>query len=632
MDKTIQKTGLVNLLTLLFVAGFSTGISRQTVSLTDDLATAFLWLGFLAAAVSYFQIRLENRERVEKLEMEDLARTAGRTSLFESGEEILPAFRARAQFEKWLVPVFTALLLALQGLAAWHFWRQTNNPAAAHDTSPQVMLAALYGFFFFGQFLLGKYAARFARLEGQRLLRPAAGYLLLGGYLSLIAAVSLVARYFQYGWLDLLLSRALCVLLTLVAVENLLTLVLEIYRPRVSRAAARVLYESRLIGLLGEPEGILSTAAHALDYQFGFKVSETWFYRVLERTLAWIILAQIGILLLSTCFVFIQPGEQALLERFGQPVAGREVIGPGAHFKWPWPVDQVYRYPTWKIQSFNVGFLPNDQDGHSDAERTVVWTRQHYKEEFNFPVASAEITPGAADGPQDDNAAPPVNLLTASIPVQFQVTNLAQWARGHVNGQELLERAATREVLRHLVSVDIFDIMSTGRAPAADELRRRIQASADRLNLGVRILLVGLQDIHPPVKVAPSFEKVIGAQQEKEAKILTALGDQAKTNALALGEAVAVTNRAAAFAALRTAQAHAQAAQFTNQLTAFAAAPTVFPQRTLLLTLERAIGGARKYVLATTNVQEFIQLNLEEKIRQDMLDLDLAQPEELKKK
>jgi len=62
------------------------------------------------------------------------------------------------------------------------------------------------------------------------------------------------------------------------AAETLISLVLEIYRPRVKGRIGPPLYESRTIGLLGQPEGIVSTVAHTLDYQFGFKVSETWFY------------------------------------------------------------------------------------------------------------------------------------------------------------------------------------------------------------------------------------------------------------------------------------------------------------------------------------------------------------------
>lgn len=127
-----------------------------------------------------------------------------------------------------------------------------------------------------------------------------------------------------------MVARVLVVILGFVAVENLATLVFDIYRPRLKGQAEHPLYESRLIGILSQPDGLITTAAQALDYQFGFKVSETWFYRFLERAFAWLVLVQLGILLLSTSFVFIEPGEQGLLQRFGRPVEGREVLGPAA--------------------------------------------------------------------------------------------------------------------------------------------------------------------------------------------------------------------------------------------------------------------------------------------------------------
>ena len=144
-------------------------------------------------------------------------------------------------------------------------------------------------------------------------------------------------RVSEFPKTDFYVARFLCVLLAVVALETLAQLVLEIYRPRTKRGSPRPLFESRLVGLLGQPEGLITTASQALDYQFGFKVSETWFYRFFEKALAWLILLQLGVLLLSTCFIFVESGEQVLLERFGRPIASRGVLGPGAHLKLPWP-------------------------------------------------------------------------------------------------------------------------------------------------------------------------------------------------------------------------------------------------------------------------------------------------------
>jgi membrane protease subunit HflK len=380
----------------------------------------------------------------------------------------------------------------------------------------------------------------------------------------------------------------------------------------------RPLYESRLVGLLGQPEGLITTAAQALDYQFGFKVSDTWFYRFLEKALLWLLLLQVGVLFLSTSVVFIEPGEQGLLERFGQPVGKGVVLDPGPHLKFPWPMDKVYRFRTREIQSLNVGFVPDPQ---REKERTILWNVPHYKTEFNLLVASRDQQSSVSTNQPTDEKAVPVSLLTVSIPVQYQIANVHDWAYNHENASELLEQLATREVVRYLVGVDLLDIMSSGRQKAAAELRDRIQARAEELKLGVNILLVGLQDIHPPVKVADAYQAVVGARQEVESKILKAEGEAARTVPLAQAEAQKKVREAQADAQRRIISAVAQAAQFTNQIAAYNASPVVYPQRLYLQKLAHASAGTRKYIVAPTNTAEVIQLDLQDKLRPDLLDV-----------
>jgi regulator of protease activity HflC (stomatin/prohibitin superfamily) len=621
MERNIQRKGLTNLLLLLGVAVVATVFARLSSSNADEVATIFLWLGFLVSAMSYFQMRLEAREALEKLEMEELARLAHRTSLFETADaESFPARRARVQFEKWIVPLFTVVLFLMQGSAAWFMWKRALNPPVAEGHANLPALAAIFIGCFVVLFIAGRFAVNFARFEDQRLLRPSGSYLLLGAYLTVISASSIALVHFHHDKFDVIIARVLCAILTLAAAETLINLILEIYRPRVSGKAGRLLYDSRLVGLLGQPEGLFTTAAQAIDYQFGFKVSETWFYKFLERSLSWLILVQVGVLLLSTCVVYVEPHEEALLERFGKPVEGREVLKPGLALTLPWPIDRAYRFQTRQIQTFNIGYVP---DPDKEREKVVVWTTSHAKEEYNLIVASREreaSTNAAA------TAAVPVNLLTVSIPVQFRIKDIVAWARQHTDGGALLEKLASREVNRYLVSVDLLEIMSTGRERAARELRERMQKLADDRNLGVEITYVGLRDIHPPIggemsKVAEAFESVIGAEQEKAAKILHAEGAANRTNALASAEAVRVREEADAFKLRRTATAQASGAQFADQVKAFAAAPVVYPERYYLETVTRAMTGQRKFIVAVTNASEVIQLDLHTKIRSDLLDV-----------
>lgn len=622
MERNIRSNGLVNLGVIFIATACGLVMARHTGSLAGQVGTIFLAIGTLVALVSFFQMRLEASERLEQMELDELAKRSKESHLFQSGEtELYPAKRSREQFERYVVPAFGVLLLALQAGGCWWSWQWIGKTIPGELKDPTAAMG-LFVVFFLAQFLVGRYAVNISRMEKQPLLRPGAGYLLLGAYLCLAVAGGVCVSAF--GGLpkgDLYLARVLAVLLGLSAFESLVTLLLEVYRPRVKGREARLLYDSRLIGLLGQPEGLFATAAHALDYQFGFKVSETWFYQLLRQHLGIVVLAQLAILLLSTCVVFIDPGEEAIRERFGQPTASGALLGPGAHCKWPWPIDRVYRYRTQQIQTFNIGFVEKDEH----EEEMILWSVPHFEEEMNMLVASRDANKAASTNATGEQAVP-ANLLTVNIPVQYQVTNVLAWATTYANAAQLLENIATREAVRYLVNVDLNELMTTGRAAAAQDLRQRIQAKADEMNLGAKIIFVGMQGIHPPTPVAAAYEGVVAALQKKETKILEAQGYQARTVPLAQAEATKRVREAEAYRERAIASAEARSAEFTNRMAAFSAAPEVYAQRSYLQTLSRGSGATRKYVLAATNTSDVIILNLEDKLRPDLLDVAPAIP------
>lgn len=616
MERNSQKNGVVNLLVLLLAGAASYLAARYCNSLAGMVGTAFVGVGALIAGVSWFQTRLAERERLERLEFDELSRTASGSALFNVGEgDALPAQRSREQFDRYFVPVFTVILFILQVTAAVLFWQYLRK-----DLSSPVQNLELGMAYFAAQFLMlylvGKFSTTIARLQNLHLLRPGSTYLLLSAYLSLIVAIGMAAVWGGWPKVDLYLARVLAVLLALVATETLINLILELYRPRVKGRIEHPVYESRVVSLLGQPEGLVTTAAQTLDYQFGFKVSETWFYQFFARAFVWLLLLQFVVLIFSSCFVFVDAGEQALLERFGKPVPGKGVLTAGVHGKFPWPIDKVYRYRTDQIQTFMIGAEPDPSEA---ASKVVLWTQNHMNEQ-KFLVANRDVDQNSAtnNSPADADSVvhppPPVSLLSISIPVQFQVTNLSAWAYNNEDPSQLLNYLATREVVRYLVTADLNEIMSVGRANTAAVLRDRIQAEADKHKLGASIVYVGLQDVHPPTKVAADYEKVVAANLTKEAMILQAQAVALRTNSMAEAQSSNIVSQAQSESLRRQADALAQVALFTNQIPAYQASPTVFMQRAYLEAFGRAVSGTRKYVVLSSNSQEVVWLNLEEKI------------------
>ena len=157
--------------------------------------------------------------------------------------------------------------------------------------------------------------------------------------------------------------------------------------------------------------------------------------------------------------------------------------------------------------------------------------------------------------------------------------------------------------------------MSAGRFEGANYLRDRIQAASDKHHLGAQITFVGLQDIHPPTKVAKDYEQVIGARQTRLASNLLARAEAVITNDTATALAFSTNSAAESAKVQLETSAFARAALFTNQIPAFAAAPSV---------------NTRKYLLLVTNTHNVVIYNLEDSIRADLMNLKVPTPNESK--
>ena len=130
MDRNIKKIGLINLVVLLAIGVAGTWWPATATPWPAQAGIIFLGLGFLVIAIGYFQMRLEETERLEKLEFEELNKTAASASLFNTADtEVFPARRSREQFER-LGPGFTVLLCLLQaGGTYWLFrWLRKTIP------------------------------------------------------------------------------------------------------------------------------------------------------------------------------------------------------------------------------------------------------------------------------------------------------------------------------------------------------------------------------------------------------------------------------------------------------------------------------------------------------------------------
>ena len=123
-----KKLGLINSFVLLLVTIGTLLLALKADSTVGLAGAVLLGIGTLIGFFSFIQSHLIDRERVEALEMQELDRTRGNESLFAgAAEDAYPARNARRQFEKWVVPGFSLLVLLGQALGLWWIYGELGE-------------------------------------------------------------------------------------------------------------------------------------------------------------------------------------------------------------------------------------------------------------------------------------------------------------------------------------------------------------------------------------------------------------------------------------------------------------------------------------------------------------------------
>ncbi len=638
------------------------------------LAAALIWL---VLAIQFHQRSLAEQER---LDMSQLAGAKNTSAIFEGQGEratLMAAAQRRLEMvEKWFVPVFAVVVAAYEIALGLHLLGGLSSTASVETQQPLVCAIVMMAVAFVS-FLLSRYATGMSAEPKWKPLRAGGSYLLGVALICFAMAISLAAIHFQYRAPVRIVGYVIPVLLIVLGVETTLNVILDIYRPRLKGQYSRTAFDSRLLGVINEPGGLFRSAAAAIDYQFGFEVSQTWFYKLLEKAIVPLILFSAVTLYLASCIVVVGPDEEAIIERFGNPLAKNNQVRdakPGIHLKLPWPIDIARKHPTKEVREIYVGYVPNTdpKTGLVIPEPSLLWGQTHYKEEQSFLVASEY------PGQQSDEGAPPVGLVKANIPVQYRIKDLYAYVYNHSDPAKLLEGLCYQELTRFTASSKVeVDSMTpgqentdeglfgAGRARAKEVLFEGIQKAADDQNLGIEVVFVGLQGIHPPAEVAPDYEAVVGAIQLKQALVLGAEADRNRTLSTLIGtvskayeladlaaeyqEAQAQENaddierlgkqldeafaqaqgdiyrilaEAQSYAYEKAAIAKATGERFAGQLKAYQAAPEIFIRQQRLAILEESLAGIRKYiVVADPNDTQVTIVDLQEKPNLSLLDV-----------
>ncbi|MBC7773403.1 MAG: hypothetical protein H7210_12980 [Pyrinomonadaceae bacterium] len=557
----VSLLGLAIQLILGLVVLVYSAIGRDPAAFSAALFILGGCVVWLSLAVVFDQHR---RERLEALEAESIERSgvAGSSVFDTSSDELRVAAKRLAWMHRVMLPAISLGLAGIFILLGW--WRMRHALRDLNiltiDTVPsnrgvQISLGivlAVIGFVF------ARYVSGMAKQKAWANLRAGAAQI-VGA--AVIGFGMVLAQFVDFAGSDSVIRYIHILfpgLMIVIGAEFILNFVLSIYRPRKAGDISRPAFDSRILGFIAAPDKIAESIGEALNYQFGFNVTGSWFYQLLSRS--FIMLVVIGglVVWMMTFFSAVRPNERGLRLRNGQLVG--EPLEPGIHFKLPWPIETIHRFDTSSPHRLDLAGYPA-----LEKNKSYLWTVKHHASDKNFIVqpaggainaqgdeagATGSATSGASGaggaaitvGTGTDDATGSSNikdimLLSVEIPVIFTITNLKKYNElaQEGMGDRLLEAVGRRIVMQYLATQRLEDVLSTRRSEISEELRARVTAAYKQLDAGVDVIFVGIVGVHPPTKTAIDFEKVVGADQRKLSAIEVAKTDEVKTLTTAVG-------------------------------------------------------------------------------------------------
>ncbi len=247
------------------------------------------------------------------------------------------------------------------------------------------------------------------------------------------------------------------------------------------------------------------------------------------------------------CFVLIAEQQRGVVLRFGNYA---RTMQPGPHFKWPWPVERVFKVNATTIKNFSV----------------------------TVPVLTSDE-----------------NIVTVEVNVQYRIDDPQRYLFGTRDADQVLQQA-TLSAVREQIGRSDLDTVLSARAALSVSAKVRLDAALKAYNTGLAVTELNLPNARPPEEVKPAFDDVNSAQQDQQRLRSEAEAYAAKVVPEARGQAARVRNTAEGYKAVSIARATGDAERFTLLQQQYETAPEVTRKRLWLETLQDVLSHNRKVV------------------------------------
>lgn len=271
---------------------------------------------------------------------------------------------------------------------------------------------------------------------------------------------------------------------------------------------------------------------------------------------------------LASGFYIVNPGEHAVIQRFG--AWDRTQAEPGLGYHLPAPIETRTVLNVEEIQRLTIGF--SDMASRRGSGRQEV------------PEESLILTSDR-------------NIVDLHLIIQWNIKSSEDFLFNIRDQQNTIKQVAESAIREVVGQTNMFPIITTGRAAVATRTQQILQNNLDLYKSGVNItqVLIDKAEVHPDVQGA--FQDVQSAKQDAEDVKNRAEAYREDILPKARGTAIQMLQQAEAYKASTVEEARGNAERFNAIYTAYLTGKDVTKERLYLETMEEVFGSAQKIIL-----------------------------------
>lgn len=290
-----------------------------------------------------------------------------------------------------------------------------------------------------------------------------------------------------------------------------------------------------------------------------------------------IVMVLLAILFVASGVFIVSPQERAVVFRLGKPIGTGEdqLRGPGIHFAFPYPIDEVVRIPVSEIQTVRstIGWYPVNPDGSSPGWGATL----------NPDVDGYVVT---GDG----------NIIHARATLRYRITDPLSYSFRFEQAPEVVTNLVNNALLHAAAQFPVDRALREDRAGFRERILQHVNRGIVEHQLGITVES-GELDAIPPRQVKEAFDAVTAAVQEQSSTNNAALSYAASLLTRTAGETNSIVSQAMSerIEFLQTLEADAQ--YFGNRLADYRENPRLFTERLLVETWQRVLTNAQEKIL-----------------------------------